>query len=178
MIQKACPDVGRRAGDVVGKLFTIAAPHNGIVFAVAGMSIEVPEIAPFGAEIFNRDVMYRYLTPESVLQRAPDRPGNWDARDLAGSFAPARVFCLIGTNAADYGLVSKAVGPRSDGMVQIDNAYVPKSSRAFVHRSHSGVYGEVNSEEAYQNLRRFSSELARSPPSSCGPSCPRRPATT
>ena len=27
--------------------------------------------------------------------------------------------------------------------------------RAYVHRSHSGHYGIVNSEEGYQNLRRF-----------------------
>jgi hypothetical protein len=47
------------------------------------------------------------------------------------------------------------VGPKSDGLVQIDNAYVLGASRAFVHRSHSGSYGEVNSEEGYQNLRRF-----------------------
>jgi hypothetical protein len=29
------------------------------------------------------------------------------------------------------------------------------ASRAFVHRSHSGSYGEVNFEEGYQNLRSF-----------------------
>ena len=60
---------------------------------------------------------------------------------------------------ADYavagGLSSRAVGARSDGLVQIDNAYVPGAHRAFVHRSHSGRYGLVNSEEGYQNLRRF-----------------------
>ena len=155
MIQKVCPDAGRRAADVVGKLYTFATPHNGIAFAVAGMNIPVPEIAPLGAEIFNHDVMYRYLTPDSVLQHTPDRPNDWDAHDLAGGFDPARVFCLIGTNAADYGLVSKAVGPKSDGLVQIDNAYVRHANRSFVHRSHSGVYGEGNSEEGYQNLRRF-----------------------
>jgi hypothetical protein len=52
-------------------------------------------------------------------------------------------------------MVSKAVGPQSDGLVQIDRAYVRNANRAFVHRSHSGIYGEVNSEEGYQNLRRF-----------------------
>ncbi|MEW2044361.1 hypothetical protein [Streptomyces sp. NPDC005476] len=41
------------------------------------------------------------------------------------------------------------------GLVQIDNAQVPGAHRAFVHRSHSGRYGLVNSEEGYQNLRRF-----------------------
>jgi hypothetical protein len=39
--------------------------------------------------------------------------------------------------------------------VQIDNASVPGAGRAFVHRSHSGRFGIVNSEEGYQNLRRF-----------------------
>jgi hypothetical protein len=155
MIQKVCPDAGRSAADVVDKLYTFATPHNGIAFAVAGMNIPVPEIAPLGAEIFNRDVMYRYLTPDEVLQHTPERPDNWDAHDISASFDPARVFCLIGTNAADYGLVSKAVGPKSDGLVQIDNAYVHHANRSFVHRSHSGTYGEVNSEEGYQNLRRF-----------------------
>ena len=120
-----------------------------------GWTSQYLEIAPFDAQIFNRDVMYRYLTPENVLKVTPNRPEGWDAHDLAGSFEPAKVFCLIGTDAADYGLVSKAVGPKSDGLVQIDNAYVRYASRSFVHRSHSGSYGEVNSEEGYQNLRRF-----------------------
>jgi hypothetical protein len=74
-------------------------------------------------------------------------------------FPTDRVFCLVGTNAEDYdvarGLSAKAVGVRSDGLVQIENAYVPDAHRAFVHRSHSGRYGMVNSEEGYQNLRRF-----------------------
>jgi hypothetical protein len=81
-------------------------------------------------------------------------PSGWDAHAITG-LDPSRVFCLIGTNAADYGAVSHAVGPKSDGLVQIDNAYVRGASRTFVHRSHSGRYGEVNSEEGYQNLRRF-----------------------
>jgi hypothetical protein len=47
------------------------------------------------------------------------------------------------------------VGPRSDGLVRIERAHVRGANRAYVHRSHSGRYGEVNSEEGYQNLRRF-----------------------
>ncbi len=47
------------------------------------------------------------------------------------------------------------MGAKSDGLVQIENAYVPGARFAFVHRSHSGRYGIVNSEEGYQNLRRF-----------------------
>lgn len=52
----------------------------------------------------------------------------------------------------------------SDGLVRIVNATVysqdtptikRQGPRAFVHRSHSGHYGIVNSEEGYQNLVRF-----------------------
>jgi hypothetical protein len=35
------------------------------------------------------------------------------------------------------------------------NGEVVQSPRAFIHRSHSGHYGIVNSEEGYQNLTRF-----------------------
>jgi len=47
------------------------------------------------------------------------------------------------------------VGPLSDGLLQIKNAYVNGNPRAFVYRAHSGHYGIVNSEEGYQNLGRF-----------------------
>jgi hypothetical protein len=154
MIQKVCPDSGISASDIVDKVFTYATPHNGIVFGALGLNIPVPQIAPFDTGIFNRNVMYQYLTPKADLEGSPDMPGGWDAHKITG-FDPSRVFCLIGTNAADYGIVSQVVGPKSDGLVQIDNAYVRGASRTFVHRSHSGRYGEVNSEEGYQNLRRF-----------------------
>src|SRR5690606_7534476 len=69
------------------------------------------------------------------------------------------IFCAIGTNARDYGALAGAskvaVGPQSDGLVQIGAAYVKGANRAYVHRSHSGRYGIVNSEEAFQNLERF-----------------------
>jgi hypothetical protein len=53
------------------------------------------------------------------------------------------------------GLSRTLVGPQSDGLVQIENASVHRSHRAYIHRSHSGRYGMVNSEEGYQNLQRF-----------------------
>lgn len=97
---------------------------------------------------FNIDRMREYLN-------LPDGPIN----SLGGAFEPNRFFCLMGTNHRDYeaghGLSSAAVGPMSDGLVQLKNAYVEGAPRAFVHRAHSGAYGLVNSEEGYQNLRRF-----------------------
>ncbi|MFF3405244.1 hypothetical protein ACFYW8_03315 [Streptomyces sp. NPDC002742] len=106
--------------------------------------------------------MYEYLTPKT-LSDSDGPPRTWDARampqDRPFFFPLDRVFCLIGTDPTDYevahGLSAATVGPRSDGLVQIDNAYVPGAHRAYVHRSHSGRYGLVNSEEGYQNLRRF-----------------------
>ena len=71
------------------------------------------------------------------------------------AFDVRKIFCLIGSDSKDYGIANKIVGPKSDGLVMINNAYVRNAHRAFVHRAHSGRYGVVNSEEAYQNLRRF-----------------------
>jgi hypothetical protein len=92
-----------------------------------------------------------------------------DAADVSEvrNFPPDRVFNLVGTNPADYlvlkGLSSWAVGEVSDGLVRIQNATthgtvdgrIVQSPRAFAHRSHSGHFGIVNSEEGYQNLTRF-----------------------
>lgn len=107
--------------------------------------------------------MYEYLTPKAEREQRPDGPPpGWSACEMPegpGSFPLSHVFCLVGTDPTDYevalGLSSFAVGARSDGLVQIDNAYVPGAHQAYVHRSHSGRYGLVNSEEGYQNLRRF-----------------------
>jgi hypothetical protein len=80
------------------------------------------------------------------LGSAVDTTGCLDAND---------VFCLIGTDSKDYGVSKVAVGPTSDGLGRIEHAYVRNANRAFVFKSHSGSYGEVNSEEGYQNLQRF-----------------------
>ena len=78
---------------------------------------------------------------------------------LADRFPTERVLCMVGTDSKDYtaaaGMSRRAVGPLSDGLVTIENAVVRGAPRAFVHRSHSGHYGVVNSESCYQNLTRF-----------------------
>jgi hypothetical protein len=131
----------------VDKVYTYATPHGGIDFRLIG---NVPWFLQFNnVENFNEDRMRKYL-----------KLGSGDStQSLDGAFDPDRFFCLIGTNHRDYsaasGLSRVAVGPMSDGLVQIKNAYVQGAPRAFVHRSHSGHYGIVNSEEGYQMLRRF-----------------------
>lgn len=143
-LQKIAPELD--VSPPVDKVFTYGTPHGGIDFRLIG---NVPAFVQMNnMENFNIDRMREYLN-------LPDGPIN----SLGGAFDPDRFFCLMGTNHRDYeaghGLSSAAVGPMSDGLVQLKNAYVEGAPRAFVHRAHSGAYGLVNSEEGYQNLRRF-----------------------
>lgn len=154
------PEVGNiQAKRLVDKVFTYATPHNGIEVDPIG---NVPAfLTANNADNFNRTRMAKYLgLPE----------GTDPVHTLNGKFDPDYFFCLVGTNARDYtvanGWASLAVGPYSDGLVRINNAIVKGPSgdptdpvklgpRAYVHRSHSGHFGIVNSEEGYQNLTRF-----------------------
>ncbi|MEE4329256.1 MAG: hypothetical protein V2J10_00195 [Wenzhouxiangella sp.] len=130
----------------VDKVFTYGTPHNGIEMA----GFNVPKfLGIWDIDNFNRDRMKQYLS----LPSADNVAG------LGGHFDPERFFCLIGTNPHDYdvarGLSSRLAGDMSDGLVRIENAYVSGAPRAYVHRSHGGPFGIVNSEEGYQNLVRF-----------------------
>jgi hypothetical protein len=153
--------VSPEARSAVNKLFTYATPHNGIDLRIVR---NVPGWASFGdANNFNRERMAGYFgLPVAVP------PGNVDDVSVVTNFPPDRIFNLVGTNPSDYlvlsGLSAWAAGEASDGLVRIANATThgpgPKgvdisSPRAFAHRSHSGHYGIVNSEEGYQNLTRF-----------------------
>ncbi|MQY10455.1 hypothetical protein SRB5_05630 [Streptomyces sp. RB5] len=168
MMQRVAPELDARqrpdaAADLVDRLVTYATPHGGIEFAVGfGMLERIRDFFDIaGAEIFGPDRMYQYLTPDLPgAPRLPARPDGWRAvRMPADGFPVERIMCLVGTDAADYtvglGPPAKAVGVRSDGLVQIEDAAVRGAHRAYIHRSHSGRYGVVNSEEGYQNLRRF-----------------------
>ena len=139
----------------VDKLFTYATPHNGIDLRIVR---NIPGWSALGeATNFNRERMASYLDLDKGTEEVS-----------ALKHLPAeRVFNLVGTNPGDYlvakGLSSWAVGESSDGLVRMDNATTfavvdgqrIESPRAYVHRSHSGQYGIVNSEEGYQNLTRF-----------------------
>lgn len=145
-------DAARKAVD---KLFTYATPHNGIDMRIVR---NVPGWLSFGdANNFNRERMASYL----ALPKSDDVA-------VVNNFPPDRIFNLIGTNPRDYtvaaGVSAWGAGDASDGLVRIDNATTHgpgpdgkdvTSPRAFVHRSHSGHYGIINSEEGYQNLTRF-----------------------
>jgi hypothetical protein len=144
---------------LVDKVFTYATPHNGIDITLLG---NVPGwLKLYSLSTFNRDEI-----AESLALGAADRDG--ESVDMLTRFSPKRVFNLVGTNPADYkvaaGLSSVAAGEASDGLVRIKNATtrgrdrtgkIEASPHAFVHRSHSGYFGIVNSEEGYQNMVRF-----------------------
>ncbi len=134
---------------LVDKVFTYATPHNGI--DIQGMNVpNLGSLDRLQVRNFNRDVMRKYLALPPESQRVDS---------LNGVFPPDRFFCFVGTNYNDYtaffGLSRKGTGSMSDGLVMIRNATVHNAPRAFAYRSHSGHYGIVNSEEGYQNLRRF-----------------------
>ncbi len=129
---------------LVDKVFTYGTPHNGIE---AG-GINVPRmLGIWDISNFNRATMARDLgLPGDGRQRVDS---------LNDRFPPERFFSLVGTNHKDYNFARFAVGAMSDGLVRIENATVQGTPRAFIHRSHSGPFGLVNSEEGYQNLTRF-----------------------
>lgn len=157
MMQKVCAGEGRvPAKDIVARLFTYGTPHGGIDFEISALDWAQEAFGPAGSDIFAPEKMYGYLTPGRRFGDLPGPGTHWDPQALDPDvFSPADVFCLIGTDPQDYGAARLVVGPKSDGLVRIERAYVRGAHRSYVHRSHSGSYGEVNSEEGYQNLRRF-----------------------
>ena len=141
-------NVARGEEHHVDKVFTYATPHGGIEM----MGLNAPDLGALDkihVRNFNRAYMRKYL---QLSRRAP-------LNSLGGAFSPNRFFCFVGTNYKDYdaffGMSKRAAGPASDGLVMMRNAWVEGAPRAFAHRSHSGPFGIVNSEEGYQSLRRF-----------------------
>ncbi len=157
LMQKIAPQGA--AKQLIDKFVTYGTPHGGIHFDVAGAGVmeKLRDFIGFNdSDNFGPQRMHSFLTRNPGLSP----PVDWEPRRLdPDSFEVDRVFCIVGTNAEDYlvagGLSRGVVGPQSDGLVQIENAYVHGSHRAYIHRSHSGRYGMVNSEEGYQNLQRF-----------------------
>jgi len=134
---------------LVDKVFTYATPHGGI--DVKGLNVpDLGALDRLHVGNFNRANMREYLKIRE--QGTP-------VSSLDGAFPTSRFFSFVGTNYRDYsaffGLSKRGTGPMSDGLVMMTNAVVDGTPRAYAHRSHSGHYGIVNSEEGYQNLRRF-----------------------
>ena len=152
-------DAAARAA--VDKFFTFATPHNGIDMA----GVNVPEwLGTNDISNFNRERMAEYLDVKPLLKKTGRV--DWLPEER---FPSSHVFCMIGTNRSDYeaaaGVSRTFAGHGSDGLVRVENASVwgvnakgvfsAPSATAYCYRAHSGRYGIVNSEEAYQNLTRF-----------------------
>jgi len=156
------PELGdEQARHCVDKVFTYATPHNGIDM----VGLNVPKwMNVADMNNFNREYMAKYLNLESLYKKTGRV--DWLPEE---SFPSDRFFCMVGTNRADYevamGLSRTFAGHGSDGLVRIENASVwgvnakgqasAPCATAYTYRSHSGYFGIVNSEEAYQNLTRF-----------------------
>ena len=141
------PDYSNSSKRCVNKVFTYGTPHNGI--DVAGMN--VPSWLGFNnLSNFNRKEIKKFLAING---------GQTNANSLDNKFPEEHFFSLVGTDSEHYDVAMGAskmlTGKLGDGLVRIENAYVHNAPRAYVHRSHSGQYGIVNSEEGYQNLTRF-----------------------
>ncbi|WP_431223550.1 esterase/lipase family protein [Serratia sp. L9] len=160
-LQNPTLDPGKLAKSV-DKFFTYATPHNGIDM----LGLNVPSwLSSMDISNFNRSGrMKDYLALDQAYK-------NHDRVDLIpeSSLASSRIFTMVGTNRMDYevaaGLSRAFVGNGSDGLVKIKNATLnglnkdgsigAPCAKAFTYRAHSGPFGIVNSEEAFQNLSRF-----------------------
>jgi hypothetical protein len=145
----------------VDKLFTYATPHNGI--EIAGRNVPT-WMNHNDIHNFNREYMAQYLALEDPYARTGRV--DWLPQDR---FPSERTFTMVGTDRLDYeaafGLSRTFVGHGSDGLVRVENATLDgwdkvngpgrPCAKAYAYRAHSGYFGIVNSEEAYQNLTRF-----------------------
>lgn len=148
LIQKTLPDAGQDPQRWVHRLVTMGTPHGGIELSAVPNTIKNllgSIFNPFDVNMFNEPTMRTYLGLA---------PGD-DVRSLGGHFPPKRCFCIIGSNYQAYTLVQHVTGSFSDGLVKQDRAYIKGAYYANVHRAHSGHEGIVNSQESYENIRRF-----------------------
>lgn len=151
----------KKAVQYVDKLFTYATPHDGIEMA----GINIPTwLSLADMNNFNRAEIARYLDIQDIYKKT--KSVAWIPEN---SFPSDKVFCMVGTNRMDYEVAMGASrtfsGHGSDGLVRIENATLKglkadgtesqPCAKAFTYRAHSGYFGIVNSEEAYQNLTRF-----------------------
>lgn len=158
MLQNPKNDKGN-ASQYVDKFFTYATPHNGIDI----MGVNVPSwLGLMDINNFSRKEMANYLDLKAAYKKTDSVAFIPEER-----FPSEKVFTMVGTNRQDYALAASRtfVGHGSDGLVKIENATLSglnkdgtpgaPCAKAFAYRAHSGYFGIVNSEEAYQNLTRF-----------------------
>ncbi|HJR79338.1 MAG TPA: alpha/beta fold hydrolase [Anaerolineales bacterium] len=130
------------AAENVARLMTMATPHGGARYASAANLFRfLPGL---------RDDDIQFFTPEWVTKfmggQTPLPPIN--------NLAQTDVFCLIGTRHNDYYPVARHL-PRTDGVVDQNEAYLNNYPYAYVYNTHSGEHGIRENHDAYQSMRRF-----------------------
>lgn len=177
-MQRLLPQQGKDPKDWVHRFVTMGSPHRGIDLGGIPDFLEdrvVTALNPFGAGIFKEERMRNYLDLKEAkgktLGGSPDYIYDVHSLGPAERFPAKRCLCIVGSDWQSYGVVRKATGAFSDGLVKQDRAYVVSGPRppsdppkygedevafsANVHRAHSGHRGIVNSYESYENIQRF-----------------------
>jgi hypothetical protein len=127
--------------DNVARLMTMATPHGGARYASpAGLLRFLPGL---------RDDDVQFFTPKWVTEFM----GGQEPKPPL-SLAQTDVFCLVGTRHNDYYAVARHL-PRTDGVVDQNEAYLNSYPYAYVYNTHSGEHGIRENHDAYQSMRRF-----------------------
>ncbi|HET6823012.1 MAG TPA: hypothetical protein VFH34_10205 [Anaerolineales bacterium] len=130
------------AADNVARLMTMATPHGGARYASAASLFRfLPGL---------RDDDVQFFTPEWVTKFM----GGQTPRPAIVNLSQTDVFCLIGTRHNDYYPVARHL-PRTDGVVDQNEAYLNEYPYAYVYNTHSGEHGIRENHDAYQSMRRF-----------------------
>lgn len=132
------------AAENVARLMTMSTPHGGARYAsAAGLLRFFPGL---------RDDDLQFITPGWVQEflggQQPEHP------KPPIPLARTDVFCLVGTRHSDYYPVARRL-PRTDGIVDQNEAFLYDYPYAYVFNTHSGEHGIRENHDAYHALRRF-----------------------
>ena len=130
------------AAENVARLMTMATPHGGARYASAASFFRfLPGL---------REDDIQFFTPQWVTEFMGGQTPNPPIHNLSHT----DVFCLVGTRHNDYYPVARHL-PRTDGVVDQNEAYLNDYPYAYVYNTHSGEHGIRENHDAYQSLRRF-----------------------
>jgi hypothetical protein len=130
------------AADHVARLMTMATPHGGARYASAA------SLFRFLPGLGDDDV--QFFTPEWVEKFM----GAQEPKPPITTLSQTDIFCLVGTRHNDYYPVARHL-PRTDGVVDQNEAYLNDYPYAYVYNTHSGEHGIRENHDAYQSMRRF-----------------------
>jgi hypothetical protein len=129
------------AAENVARLMTMATPHGGARYASAASLFRfLPGLRDDDVQFFTPDWVDKFMGAQEPKPALP--------------LSLTDVFCLIGTRHNDYYAVARHL-PRTDGVVDQNEAYLNNYPYAYVYNTHSGEHGIRENHDAYQSMRRF-----------------------